>query len=195
MPLHNELWFPSVVWSGIIHTPNNAELKQFAYSKKKQDIGVTISNYKGWQSNSIQQGESIYVDQLIQTLNQEINFCTDQVGLPELELYNIWFNVNPEGAYNHLHDHAGAVLTGVYYVDADEQQGNLQIERGDNAQYFLPDQIKKLTYFTATRSTYKAKTGALYIFPAWLKHSVQGNKINRDRISISFNYGVKTNAS
>jgi uncharacterized protein (TIGR02466 family) len=195
MPLHNELWFPSVVWSGMIHTPDNTELKNFAYTKKKQDSGVQISNYKGWQSSSIKQGESIYVDQLTETLNEEINLCADQVGLPPLEIYNIWFNINPEGAYNHLHDHAGAVLTGVYYVDAEDRQGNLQIERSDNAQYFIPEKIKKLTYFTATRSTYKAKTGALYIFPAWMKHSVEGNKINKDRISVSFNYGVKNNAN
>jgi hypothetical protein len=31
----------------------------------------------------------------------------------------------------------------------------------------------------------------MYVFPSWLKHSVQPNKTDKDRISISFNYGVK----
>ena len=47
------------------------------------------------------------------------------------------------------------------------------------------------TYYTSTRATYAAKTNALYIFPGWLKHSVQGNFSETDRISISFNYGEK----
>jgi len=195
MALHTELWFPSVVWSGIIHTPDNAALKTFAYERKRNDVGVEISNYQGWQSTSIEHNESKAIDDLVLTLNKEIKECCKQTGLPELEIKNIWININPKGAYNHLHDHAGAVLTGVYYVNASEQQGNLQIERPDTATYFLPEFPDKHTYFTSTRATYKAHTGALYIFPAWLKHSVQGNKLDTDRISISFNYGEKTDAS
>ena len=50
-----------------------------------------------------------------------------------------------------------------------------------------------MNYFNSTRATYAAKTGALYIFPGWLKHSVQGNQSHTDRISMSFNFGEKTN--
>ena len=38
---------------------------------------------------------------------------------------------------------------------------------------------------------YKSITNAIYIFPGWLPHSVEPNLINEDRISVSFNYGVK----
>lgn len=195
MALHTELWFPSVVWSGMLHSPDNTTIKHFAYQRKKNDVGVEVSNYLGWQSTYIEKYDCFAIDDLISTIDKEVSLCAKQTGLPTLEIQNLWININPKGAYNHLHDHLGAVLTGVYYVDANEQQGNLQLERSDNAEYFLPEFPDKHTYFTSTRATYKAQTGALYLFPAWMKHSVQGNQTDKDRISISFNYGVKTDAS
>lgn len=191
MAMHTELWFPTVVWSAMIHMVNNNEVKRWAYEKQKSDNGRTVSNYSGYQSNDILHSECSEIDKLIQHLNTEVNSCAAQVGLKDLDLYNIWVNINPPGAYNHLHNHVGSVLSGVYYVDAGEHQGNIQFERNDGAEYHIPLDIAKETYYTSTRATYACKTGALYIFPGWLKHSVQGNKSNKDRISISFNYGEK----
>ena len=189
--MHTELWFPSVIWSSITHVVNNQALKTFAYDRKLNDVGVENSNYNGFQSSDIQIGTHIEIDKLVRHLNKEIDSCAKQTGLPELTIYNLWLNINPPGAYNQLHHHTGAVLTGVYYVEAEDNQGNILFDRSDNAEYHIPEYVEKETYFTSTRATYKAKTGALYIFPGWLKHSVEGNNSNTDRISISFNYGVK----
>ena len=189
--MHTELWFPSVVWSSMVHSGKNDELKQFAYDLKKNTPSRVISNYGGYQSPDIKAGECKALDRLLQTINEEVDFCTDQVGLKPLELYNVWLNINPPGAYNDLHNHVGSVLSGVYYIDADPSQGNIQFERSDNADYHMPIEVEKPTYFTSTRASYASKTNALYIFPSWLKHSVQGNTSRRDRLSISFNYGEK----
>lgn len=191
MAMHTEMWFPTVIWSAMTHFVDNTDLKKWAYSRKKEDVGRTVSNYNGYQSSDILAGDNEQIDKLIEYLNKEIFSCAKQVGLPELQIYNIWLNINPPGSYNELHNHSGSVLSGVYYAEANPQQGNIQFDRGDNAQYHLPEYVEKDTYFTSTRATYAAKTGALYIFPGWLNHSVQGNTSNSDRISISFNYGEK----
>jgi uncharacterized protein (TIGR02466 family) len=191
MAMHTELWFPSVIWSAMTHFGNNTELKKYAYERQKTDPGRVISNYIGYQSSDIRSGEHPEIDRLAESITAEISACARQVGLPQLDLYNIWININPPGSYNHLHSHAGSVLSGVYYVDATENQGNIQFERTDNGEYHIPAQVEKETYYTSTRATYASKTGALYIFPGWLKHSVQGNQSTADRISISFNYGEK----
>jgi len=191
MAMHTELWFPSVIWSAMTHFADNTALKQFAYDKRKQEPGRTVSNYAGWQSTDLKAGECEAIDSLVENLNSEITQCGKQVGIGELSLYNIWMNINPPGSYNHLHNHVGAVFSGVYYVDATPEQGNIQFERTDGGEYHLPVAIEKETYYTSTRATYAAKTGGLYVFPGWLKHSVQGNLSEQDRISISFNYGSK----
>jgi uncharacterized protein (TIGR02466 family) len=190
MSMHTELWFPNVIWSAILNSADNQELKNFAYDLQKIDKGVNISNYGGWQSSAISSGQNVAIDNLVSDLNSRIDFCCKQTGLPKLQLYNIWLNINPPNAYNHLHNHVGSVLSGVYYIDAEENQGNIQFERSDGAENFLPTP-EKSTYFSCTRATYKSKTNALYIFPSWLKHNVEGNKSKNDRISISFNYGEK----
>jgi uncharacterized protein (TIGR02466 family) len=191
MAMHTELWFPSVIWSSIIHIADNQELKRYAYERKKTDKGRIISNYGGWQSSDIKQGDNENIDRLVQYLNKEVNECATQVGMPELQINNIWININPPGSYNHLHNHVGSVLSGVYYVESTEQHGSIQFERNDGAEYHIPANVKKETYYTCTRATYAGKTNALYVFPGWLKHSVQGNRANTDRISLSFNYGEK----
>jgi uncharacterized protein (TIGR02466 family) len=191
MAMHTELWFPSVIWSAIIHAVDNSELKRWAYEKQKTDKGRVISNYGGWQSNDIVFGENDQIDKLIAYLNTEVNECARQVGLAEVELYNLWININPPGSYNHLHNHVDSVLSGCYYIDATPEQGNIQFERNDNGEYHIPTHVAQETYYTSTRATYAAKTGALYVFPGWLKHSVQGNFSKSDRLSIAFNYGEK----
>ena len=191
MAMHTELWFPSVIWSSIVNSINNTELKKYAYECKNNDKGRTISNYGGWQSNDIAGAENPEMEKLINLISEEAATCAKQVGLSEVELYNIWININPPGSYNHLHNHVGSIFSGVYYVDASPEQGNIQFERSDGGEYHIPSKIYKPTYYTSTRATYAAKTNALYIFPGWMKHSVEGNKTTTDRISISFNIGEK----
>ena len=177
MAMHTELWFPSVVWSSVIHIVDNQEFKTWAYQRKNEDVGRVVSNYGGYQSSDILPGQSANIDR--------------QTGLGPLSIMNIWLNINPPGSYNHLHNHVGATLSGVYYIHGEKNQGNIQFERNDGAEYHIPDVVEKTTYFTSTMATYACKTGALYVFPGWLKHKVEGNVSNTDRISISFNYGPK----
>ena len=190
MALHAENWFPSPIWSGLLNGVDNDAIETFAYDKKTLDPeGVRLSNYIGWQSNSIRYGDNEAFDHLMKTISEEIDACAAQTGLPKLGVQNVWMNINSPGAYNHLHNHAGSILSGVYYIKSQPEQGKIFFERGDHAEYFLPP-IEKANYFTSTATTYKATTGAIYIFPGWLKHSVQPNLTAQDRLSISFNYGI-----
>ena len=100
MAMHTELWFPSVIWSSIIHVVNNDELKKFAYQRKQTDKGRVISNYGGWQSSDIRPGESEQIDRLVKTLNEEMKTCATQVGLKECEIYNIYRSAKIENIQN-----------------------------------------------------------------------------------------------
>tara|TARA_B100000902_G_scaffold279862_1_gene265656 strand:+ start:911 stop:1495 length:585 start_codon:yes stop_codon:yes gene_type:complete len=194
MALTAEQWFPSVIWSGMMDGVDNAQIETFANDRKQLDEGVQVSNYIGWQSGPIRQGDNEEFDKLVGAITDQVNGCAVQADIPALQIQNIWINVNTPGSYNHLHNHAGSLLSGVYYVKATPEQGNIFFERGDNAEYFLPP-MEKPNYFTSTATTYKAMTNALYIFPGWLKHSVQPNLTDENRISVSFNYGIKPNAN
>ena len=192
MAMNAEPWFPSVIWNADVEGIDNQALTTFAINHKQIDKGRVISNYGGYQSNDIKAGNSEVLDQLVKHIDQAVNEIAESVGLMPVTLYNVWININPPGAYNHSHNHQDAVFSGVYYIDAVEGQGNINFMRNDGAEYHLHNSlIKQPHHFNSSQCTYPAKTGALYIFPGWLKHSVDGNTTTKDRISISFNCGAK----
>lgn len=193
MPLHNELWFPSPIWSGKFFNVDNDDIENYSNIMRQRTQGVKKSNYGGWQSDSVPIGHCGGIDALVRNLNIEIAELCKQTDLPPLEIYNIWINVNPRFSYNVQHDHVGAVFSGVYYVKAKEGNGNIRFERPDNARFFLPElaQGQKQNYFNTQMCEYKSITNAVYIFPSWLPHSVEPNLLDENRISVSFNYGVK----
>lgn len=190
MSLKAEAWFPSIIWSGILDGVDNEKIKTHIHDVKSKDDGVKISNYGGWQSNAIQDGVPVPMLELMKEIDTNVKEIAKQIGYEDLTLYNVWYNVNGKGDYNEMHDHAGAILSGVYYVEADEGMGNIIFERSDNAQFFLPG-TDNPNYFNSIRATYKSMTNVLYVFPAFLKHGVEGNRTDKERISISFNYGPK----
>ena len=112
MALNAEQWFPSVIWSGMLNGVDNDKIETFAYDRKNLDKGVQISNYIGWQSNSVKQGDNEEFDQLVNAITEQVNFCAAQAEMPALQIQHIWMNINTPGAYNTLHNPAGSVLRG-----------------------------------------------------------------------------------
>ena len=137
MSLTVEAWFPQLIWSGLLESIDNEKLKEFAYQRKEQTEGVHASNYIGWQSDNIHYKDNEVFDGLVATITGHIEDCRNLVNLPPLQLYNIWINVNGPGAYNHLHNHAGSILSGVYYVKSQPEQGNIFFEFFLAKKYFL----------------------------------------------------------
>ena len=73
MALHSELWFPSVIWSGMVHVVDNHEFKKWAYTRKTEDVGRVISNFSGYQSSDILPRQSPLIDNLVSHINKEID--------------------------------------------------------------------------------------------------------------------------
>ena len=76
------------------------------------------------------------------------------VGLNPITVYNIWININPPGSYNHEHHHMNSILSGVYYIDAHESQGNINFMRSDGAEYHLQEEvINQVHHFNSSKTT------------------------------------------
>ena len=190
MPMRADLWFPQIVWKDTITNMDNAAIKAHVLETKNTNQGKTASNQLGWQSEDyfLDSGKPPQVEHMIRVLDAHVKVCARQASLPSLRICNFWFNVNPKGSYNTLHNHQDSILSGVYYIDIpDENMGNIEFHRDDEAQYYIPENLDRYTQFTSTKATYKPETGLLLIFPSWLKHFVQGNQSEHLRISMSFN--------
>lgn len=188
--IKSDIIFPTYIWSTELDNIDNQELKTFAYNLKSKSPGRLISGYGGWQSDRFKNNIPSELEKLVEQIENRVVEISFKLQIPAPRFGNIWFNINSPGSYNQIHNHRGALLSGVYYVDVpNNETGNIEFHRNDEADYYLHQILTPDHHFASTKLIYPAKTNTLYIFPAWLKHSVQGNKSNKDRISISFNYG------
>ena len=104
-----------------------------------------------------------------------------------------WININyPQGAetnINQVHMHDRNVLSFVYYVQADNDCGNLTLFAPHQLyDYAVPYRyIKQPNEWNSTRFRIQPQAGKLVCFPSYLLHNANANKSKRDRISIAFN--------
>lgn len=164
-------------------------LIEWIYSYKENVKGIEYSNRHGWQSPDVSYDEpsfSPYVEYILSNLSICLR-CYDA----DFKLGNLWINVNPKGAYNKFHNHPGATLSGVFWVQSPDNCGNLIFE---NSHYFTQDKLLLSMYPTFKENfnynhehSFKPKEGTLLVFPADLVHCVEENESELDRISIAFN--------
>ena len=71
----------------------------------------------------------------------------------------------------------------------DDNMGDLVLHRGDNAEFFLTSKVKREETMANTLSVQcPIKESMFYLFPSWVKHSVDRNESDLERISIAFNF-------
>lgn len=110
-----------------------------------------------------------------------------------------WFHVTRRNAYFGLHNHPMASWSGVYCVDAGEDDGD-NPESGvlsfphpiPGAGVFVDMSVARMKPpFAVSARHVKLAPGSLVIFPSWLMHQVLPFKGNGERITVAFNAWFK----
>jgi uncharacterized protein (TIGR02466 family) len=182
--------FTTPLWECPVTGIDNDSLKKYCNQVRKEKQGVVISNRGGWHSNDLIYPLPTAIDTLFTDLTAFVNdVCVRYTGMDNLAIGNFWININGPYDYNTSHHHQGSILSGVYYVSVpSENMGDLVLERGDMAEHFLTSDIeKKYTLSNALEVRKPAKEGTFYLFPSWIKHRVERNESQEERISIAFN--------
>jgi len=168
-------------------------IEKECYDLRKQSEGRHLSNINGWQSNNLDKSNMpSAIGDLQIKIDIFANQVKDEIALREVKNSNLWVNINPPNSYNRMHTHPFCVLSGVFYVKAPKNCGNLVFSRDRSfSDYFCQT-------FDETNPNYRLfedwwvppEEGKLVIFPSYLQHHVDINESKSDRISISFNYGL-----
>ena len=187
--VYEQLWFPTPVWECPVIGIDNDEIKEYCLKVREKKPGTTISNRGGWHSKDLIFPTPESLDNLFNDMTEFVNdVCYRYTGIP-LKFGNFWININGKHDYNLLHDHQKSILSGCYYVDVpDDNMGDLVLVRGDNADYFLNGNVQEHTMTTSPTCVKKAETSKFIIFPSWIKHYVERNESDKERISIAFNF-------
>jgi uncharacterized protein (TIGR02466 family) len=176
---------------------DNKKLIKYCEQIKKKDKGRVVSNEGGYQSNLLDLSNKELqplITNIIQSTSVYLNQCSFKNEL-KYELQSMWLNINSYKDSNRPHIHPQCLFSGVYYVKAPENCGNIVFLHPvmELLSYDWNDEFKsKLIENNSPNWKMPYKDGRLYLFPSWLRHSVMPNLNKKEkRISIAFNVGLK----
>ena len=191
MTIINHAVFPSIITE--VHCDNFDEIQQplleWIYEYQKNKDGVQISNRGGWQSSSDFWKESSFV-KYFEYIISHINESTKLYDY-KFKFSNMWINVNGKGDYNIEHDHPDCILSGVFWIKTSDKCGSLVF---DSPKCFVESKLlssvdenfkKIVNYYQTFR--FSPNDGVMVLFPSHMRHYVELNQSDEDRISIAFN--------
>lgn len=173
---------------------DNKSLEKYALKlETKKQGGLVKSNQGGFHTFDLPFLEEETLaplhNELIKCLDYYKNYLHFKQNLKN-KIENMWIIINDKKDYNASHTHPGSIFSGVYYISASENSGDIVFENPSARymQYDWNDRHKEnLNRLNAETYFYKAITGKLIIFPSWLLHRVTANLSNKKRIALSFN--------
>lgn len=200
--------FPTPIWYG-----NSADdeirlkAKDLAY-KFRNDVEEAGLVSEGWDEHIITKDQkafdksgvtSFYSDNLATNkeweevtefiINMAGTMLSDTHDVTGMRIANMWTTIYPKGAFVPQHIHSYFEVSGVYYVAAEQECGDIVFQ--DPAWVAKTMNIKGAgkTIFPGppTKFSYSPNPGDMLLFPSWLPHSTKPNKSDSDRIIVSFN--------
>jgi uncharacterized protein (TIGR02466 family) len=106
-----------------------------------------------------------------------------------VRMTDCWVNIMPPTAAHSLHLHPLSFISGTYYVATPAGCPGLKFE-DPRLDRFMAAPPRLPTARPAHRAhiTYPAAAGNLILFESWLRHEVPPNRVDAERISVSFNF-------
>lgn len=200
--------FPTPIWSGHIENEDilqKAEELAYNFRDEVKEAGVVS---QGWDDKEITDDRllfdkkgvtSFYSDNLATNekweeitdfiINMAGTMLSDTHDVTGMRIANMWTTIYPKGAFVPQHIHSYFEVSGVFYVKAPENCGDIVFQ--DPAWVAKTMNIKGANKGTfpgpGTKWSHSPTAGDMLLFPSWLPHSTKQNESEEDRIIISFN--------
>ena len=105
----------------------------------------------------------------------------------DLTFVGSWFSINRKHTYHEMHNHIPATWSGVYYLQAEEDDAPITFYDSNKTTNWPWAGYKEANAYNTPSYSVTPKTGRLLIFPSHLVHGVGQQKKDSERITISFN--------
>tara|TARA_R100000234_G_scaffold109249_2_gene81057 strand:+ start:209 stop:778 length:570 start_codon:yes stop_codon:yes gene_type:complete len=162
------------------------KLKNEIYDIRDESDNNTRSGRNSFQSSWCEDTDKEELQLLRNHIIKFANdFASEKFNTMEVDMCTWWVNINPPNGYNVIHNHGNIELVGNFYVQNGKEYGQLEILRNDGSVYNRLG--RKLSTFKCD-----CEVGRFYMMPGHLWHYVSNNYSDEDRISISYNIGLKT---
>jgi uncharacterized protein (TIGR02466 family) len=100
-----------------------------------------------------------------------------------------WLNYTKKNQYHHKHQHPNSLVSGVFYINADEKLDKIKFFKEDYQPIKL--EIKEYNLFNSQSWWFTVKTGDIVLFPSSLTHMVETKEGDNTRVSLAFNVFVE----
>ena len=173
---------------------NNKKIIKALKQIQKQGPGRVVSNAGGWQSENLDPKLEIFKPLTKHIIKASIEFsknCKFKHG--RYSISNLWANINNYRDHNDLHIHQYTMISGVYYLKAPKNCGNLVFRHPSPCiEYdWSKNKLTENIEYNSGLYNFVPKEGQLLLFPSWLEHFVRPNlNKTQERISIAFNIAL-----
>ena len=191
--------FPTILHDFKSIDYNKKELLNFCYSeKKKHPEGIEGRSNRGysWHSRDYNMEEDNLLSSILLS-SIDNYFAANKIFKEKIQygISNAWININSKGGSNALHDHPGSSLSGVFWINAPKDSGNI-VFTNPNSFTEASTLYGYADHLTKSLNKYETfylqpQEGYFILFPSHIQHRVRENRSNKDRISMSFNILIK----
>lgn len=124
--------------------------------------------------------------ELTELINEYFNAVYMPVNPIQLYITNSWANLTEKGEHHHIHSHHNSLLSGTFYLDAQEDD-EIQFYRFYETKLlftYIPQQENAVN---TIQHSVKVKKNTVVLFQSNLSHGVPPKNSEGMRISLSFN--------
>ena len=182
-------YFPTIVYAKDVNLDNRLfENAVIQWSQKDQ--GIKRTNLKGWHSETDMHKIPVFKPLVDELFKMQHEIYKEEWLDKEPMIGNMWANINPPGAMNRPHIHPNSHFSGVYYIKAPKNSGQIVFNDPRTLSHMLlPTRIEKTPPSYLWREVrVDPLEGRILMFPSWLWHCVEPNESDDIRISVSFNF-------
>lgn len=182
--------FPTFIWKvqlvpGFHRSVNEKILELLA---SKMGPAPELADGAAWQSDqSLHELEDLsdLVSCFEDTAGTVLRFL--RIGFDKFEITACWANVSARGASHRIHSHPNNFLSGIYYVQVQPGADTVNFHDPRSQTGIIRPPVTELTMENTDQVVVGVRNGTLLLFPSYLQHSVDPNRSDERRISLSFN--------
>ena len=181
--------FPTTLWGFEYEDDLTSYVKMLYHMRDNRSMGkfgdeAAFYSRGSWQSPELTQIAefSKLFETIGNSLAETLISNPDERKVSQIKFKEAWGNINPTGTNIGEHLHIGSDYSGIIYLQANEKSGNIN---------FRDPRLQYEVVFQTMDFSVVPQTGRCVVFPSWLRHSVDINAHEHDRVGIAFNINIK----
>jgi uncharacterized protein (TIGR02466 family) len=139
------------------------------------------TNFSYTKQNSFLEKTPFFASVIAEEVINYLREATVTFEVKGMHIRESWVNKYPKNAYQNYHLHPSSDVSGCYYFQTNENDGDIKFR--------APSLASRYAKLSANPSevAYKPEVGKFLLFPSYLEHAVLMNTTDHQRVSVAFN--------